>query len=201
MKGSLIIVGFFVLGLMLGVTEYIPDFLKESDLSTYALYALMFLVGVTVGADKAALKIIRTVKLELILVPVFVIIGTFIGVSFVPLFFDDISLKDALAVGSGFGYYSLSSAIIAESGNEALSVIALLSNIMREVFTLLFAPLLVMGFGKLAPIASGGATSMDSTLSVVNKFSGKEYALISIFNGTVLTILVPVIVPLILEYI
>lgn len=200
MKGSLIIVGFFVLGLMLGVTEYIPEFLRESELSTYALYILMFLVGVTVGADKAALKVIRTVKLELILVPLFVIIGTFAGVSFVPLILDDISLKEALTVGAGFGYYSLSSAIIAESGDEALSVIALLSNIMREVSTLLFAPVLVMGFGKLAPIASGGATSMDSTLSVVSKFSGKEYALVSIFNGTVLTILVPVIVPLILEY-
>ena len=71
---------------------------------------------------------------------------------------------------------------------------------MREVFTLLFAPLLVAVFGKLAPIASGGATSMDSTLPVVRKFSGKDYALISIYNGTVLTILVPFIVMFILEF-
>jgi len=199
MKGSLIIVGFFVVGLMLGVTGYVPDFLTDGDLSTYALYALLFLVGITVGADSGALDIIRNVKLELVLVPVFIIVGTYIGVGIVSFFMEDISFKDALAVGSGFGYYSLSSILISEIRGETLGAIALVSNIIREVTTLLFAPVMVMAFGKLAPIAAGGATAMDSTLSVVKKFSGKEYVLISIFSGTVLTVLVPLLVMFILE--
>lgn len=199
MKGSLIIVGFFVLGLMGGLSSMLPDFMLSKDLSTYALYVLMFLVGMTIGADKSSLKIIKEVKFEILIVPVFVIVGTFLGVSLVSLFFDDLSLKESLAVGAGFGYYSLSSIIITEVEGEALGALALVANIMREVFTLLFAPLLVMVFGKLAPIASGGATSMDSTLPVVRRFSGKDYALISIYNGTVLTILVPLLVMFILE--
>lgn len=200
MKGSLIIVGFFILGLLSGLSSLLPDFMLNKDLSTYALYVLMFLVGITVGADKAAFKIIKEVKFEILIIPVFVIVGTFIGVSIVSLFLKDLSLKDSLAVGAGFGYYSLSSIIITEIRGESLGALALVANIMREVFTLLFAPLLVMFFGKLAPIASGGATSMDSTLPVVRKFSGKEYALISVYNGTVLTILVPLIVMFILEF-
>lgn len=199
MKGSLIIVGFFVVGLMLGVTHSVPDFLTNGDLSTYALYALLFLVGITVGADQGALDVIKNVKLELVLVPVFIIIGTFVGVGAVSFFLDGISFTDSLAVGSGFGYYSLSSILISEIRGETLGAIALVSNIMREIMTLLFAPFLVMVFGKLGPIAAGGATSMDSTLSVVKKFSGKEYVLISIFSGTVLTVLVPLLVMFILE--
>lgn len=199
MKGSLIIVGFFILGLLGGLSSSLPDFLMNKDLSTYALYVLMFLVGMTVGADKSALKIIKEVKFEILIVPVFVIIGTFVGVSIVSVFLKNLSLGDSLAVGAGFGYYSLSSIIITEVKGESLGALALVSNIMREVFTLLFAPLLVAVFGKLAPIASGGATSMDSTLPVIRKFSGKEYALISVFNGTVLTILVPLLVMFILE--
>jgi len=200
MKGSLIIVGFFILGLLGGLSSSLPDFMLNKDLSTYALYVLMFLVGMTIGADKAALNIIREVKFEILIVPVFVIVGTFVGVSLVSLFLRDLSLKDSLAVGAGFGYYSLSSIIITEIRGESLGALALVANIMREVFTLLFAPLLVAVFGKLAPIASGGATSMDSTLPVVRKFSGKEYVLISIYNGTVLTILVPLLVMFILEF-
>lgn len=199
MKGSLIIVGFFILGLLCGLSPWLPEFLTNKDLSTYSLYALMFLVGITIGADKSALKIIKDVKLEILMLPVSVILGTFAGVCIVSLFLKDLSIKDSLAVGAGFGYYSLSSIIITEIKGESLGALALVSNIMREVITLLFAPVLVAVFGKLAPIASGGATSMDSTLPVVRKFSGKDYVLISIFNGTVLTILVPLLVMFILE--
>ena len=53
-------------------------------------------------------------------------------------------------------------------------------------------------FGKLAPIASGGATSMDTTLPVITKFTGTEYAIIAVFSGTVLTIIVPFLVTFIL---
>jgi uncharacterized membrane protein YbjE (DUF340 family) len=69
---------------------------------------------------------------------------------------------------------------------------------MREVATLLMTPVLVKYFGKLAPIAAGGATSMDTTLPVIAKFTGTEYAIIAVFSGTVLTIIVPFLVTFIL---
>ena len=47
MKGSLIIVGFFVLGALCGVYHLIPYDFTQSKLSFYALCALMFSVGVT----------------------------------------------------------------------------------------------------------------------------------------------------------
>ena len=59
MKGSLIIVAFFVLGLLLARWGILPAELVENDFSMYALYGLMFLVGMSVGSDTKALKALK----------------------------------------------------------------------------------------------------------------------------------------------
>ena len=101
-----------------------------------------------------------------------------------------------MAVGSGFGYYSLSSILITESKGAELGTIALLSNIIREIITLLFAPLLVRFFGNLAPISAGGATTADTTLPIITRYSGQKYAMLSIYHGFVVDFSVPFLVTL-----
>jgi uncharacterized membrane protein YbjE (DUF340 family) len=200
MKNSLIIIGFFVLGIIIGLNDLLPQIFVEIDFSLYALYILMFLVGIGIGADKNAWKILKNAKFKIILVPLTVIIGTAVGVSIVSIFLNDINLRESLAVGAGFGYYSLSSIFISRISGEALGVVALISNISREIMTLLFAPFFAKYFGKLAPISAGGATSMDTTLPIITQSVGKEYAIISVFSGIVLTILVPFAVTFILKF-
>ena len=198
MKGTLIILAFFVVGLFAGVSGKLPEKLISADWSSYALYVLMFLAGVGIGADHKSWQVIRAINIKIFLVPVGIIAGTFIGVAICSLLLPALSLREVLAVGAGFGYYSLSSIFISELHSEALGVVALLSNILREISTLLFTPIFVKYFGKLSGIASGGATSMDTTLPVISKYSGRDYAIISLFSGIVLTILVPVLVTFIL---
>ena len=198
MKGSLIILSFFAFGLLVGIYNLLPEHFSQNDYSIYALYILMFLVGIGVGSNKKSLSLIKSVNFKILLVPLSVIIGTYIGVSVFSLLQDNLSLIDSLAFGSGFGYYSLSSVLISEVSSDTLGVIALLSNITREIITLLLTPLFAKYFGKLAPIASGGATAMDTTLPVITKYIGSDYAIISVFSGVVLTILVPVLITIIL---
>lgn len=200
MKNSLIILAFFALGVVLGITGKLPDLMIQTDFSMYALYFLMFLVGIGIGADKSSWSVIRTMKIRIFLVPLGIIVGTFAGTALVSLFLPDLKLKEVLAVGAGFGYYSLSSLFITQLSGETLGVIALLSNILREITTLLATPILVLYFGKLAGIASGGATSMDTTLPVITRYSGKEWGIISVFSGIVLTLLVPFLVTFILKF-
>ncbi len=199
MRGSIIILAFFAAGVLLGYGGLLPQWLTGSDYSSYALYLLMFLVGVGIGGDEKALKALRGFSFHILLVPLTTIVGTLIGVAAVYLFLNQITLTDVLAVGSGFGYYSLSSIIITDLRSPELGVVALLANVMREIITLLMAPLFVRFFGKLAPISSGGATSMDTTLPIISASSGKEYAIVSLFHGIVLTILVPFLVTFILS--
>ena len=194
MKGSIIIILFFATGLMAGIKGLSPEILKEIDATVYALYLLMFLVGIFVGADKNIWPMLKNMNLKIVLVPISVIAGTLTGTGICSIFLPEIETADALAIGSGFGYYSLSSIIISQVRNETLGVTALLSNISREIFTLAAAPVLVRYFGKLAPIASGGATSMDTTLPIISRYSGREYAILAIFSGVILTILVPFLI-------
>ena len=199
MKGSLIILGFFTAGLLLGYNNLLPSFLIENDYSNYALYFLMFLVGISIGADTKAFQMLKNHNLKIFLVPLTTVVGTAIGISLIYLIIPGLSFKEVQAVGSGYGYYSLSSIIITETYSKSLGVVALLSNVMREISTLLLAPLMAVYLGKIAPICSGGATSMDTTLPIITKASGKDYSIISLFHGIVLTILVPFIVSLILS--
>ena len=198
MRGLLIIPAFFTLGIILGVSGRLPLNLISLDLSTYTLYVLMFLAGISIGADRKSWHLLRTINIKIFLVPAGIITGTFAGVTLASLLLPTFQLREVLAVGAGFGYYSLSTIFISELHSQSLGLVALLSNMFREIITLLFTPFLVSYFGKLAGIASGGATSMDTTLPVISKYSGKEYAIISIFSGIILTVLVPVLVTLIL---
>ena len=50
MKGSLIIVAFFVAGVTLARWDVLPQELLQQDFSMYVLYGLMFLVGISIGA-------------------------------------------------------------------------------------------------------------------------------------------------------
>ena len=196
MKGSLIIVGFFVLGTICGVCHLLPFDIAETNISYYALCALMFSVGLSVGNDPQTLKNFRSLNPRLVFLPIMTILGTLAGSAAVSLILTHRSITDCLAVGSGFGYYSLSSIFITEYKGAELGTIALLANISREILTLLAAPLLVRWFGNLAPISAGGATTMDTTLPIITRTAGQQFVVVSIFHGFVVDFSVPFLVTL-----
>ena len=88
----------------------------------------------------------------------------------------------------------MSSIFITEYKGAELGTVALLSNILREIATLLGAPLLVSWFGNLAPIACGGATTMDTTLPVITRYAGQQWVVVSLFHGFVVDFSVPFLV-------
>lgn len=199
MKGSLIVVGFFALGCIAGWSNYLPESLLSGDLAMYVLYLLMFQVGVSIGCDKKLKDILCSIRPKLLLVPLATIVGTLTCSALVSLLLTQWSVFDCLAIGSGFAYYSLSSILITQLKEPSLGVqlatelgtIALMANIIREIFALLGAPLFVKYFGRLAPICAGGATTMDTTLPIITRYSGKDLVFVSIFHGILVDFTVP----------
>ncbi|MBQ2913209.1 MAG: lysine exporter LysO family protein [Bacteroidales bacterium] len=197
-----IVVAFFAVGCVAGWLGLFPASLTDGDFSMYVLYALMIQVGMSIGSDKKLKEILCSLSHKLLLLPLGTIVGTLIFVAAASPFIGGIILPDSLAVGAGFGYYSLSSVLITQikeatagaSFAAQLGTVALMANIMREVITLLFAPAICRVFGKLAPISTGGATSMDSTLPVITSVCGKEMVFISIFHGVLVDFSVPFLV-------
>ena len=190
LKGSLVIVAFFVAGCVAGLFALVPFDVAGARVSTYVLYALMFCVGVTLGHDETLAGRVRRLDPRLALLPVMTAVGTLAGAALSTL----LAVTDTLAVGSGFGYYSLSSIFIADFRGAELGTVALLCNVMREIFTLLAAPLVARWCGPLAAVSIGGATTFDTTLPVITQAAGKPYAVVSIFHGCTLDFSVPFLV-------
>ena len=190
MKGSLIILFFFCSGVLLARLGLIPTYLLEHDFTVYALWLLMLLVGISIGSDRRLGEILRTLRPRVLLLPLATTVGTFAGTALVSLFLT-YSVSECMAVGAGFAYYSLSSIFISQYKGPELGTIALISNIARELITLLLTPLLARHLGPLIPISCGGASTMDTTLPVITRYCGKEWIFVSIVHAMILDFSVP----------
>ena len=198
MKGSLIIVGFFVLGTICGVCHLLPFDIAETNISYYALCALMFSVGLSVGNDPQTLKNFRSLNPRLIFLPIMTILGNTGQVSAaVSLILTHRSITDCLAVGYRIRLLlALQYLHLPNTREPSWAPSPLLANISREILTLLAAPLLVRWFGNLAPISAGGATTMDTTLPIITRTAGQQFVVVSIFHGFVVDFSVPFLVTL-----
>lgn len=188
---SFLIVGVFAFGVVVGYRDWMP--LMVDQASMWALYLLMALVGFNIGSDVETLHALRRQHWKVVFVPVATIIGTLVGVMAIsPLI--GLKFTDCLAVGSGFGYYSLSSVLLSELRGVEIGAIALIVNVMRELITVVCAPLFVRWFSPLSVICSGGATTLDVTMPTIMNTCGTSFIGIAIFQGVVVDLSVPILV-------
>ena len=191
---SIVIVAFFAAGILCGLYGLLPFDVTETGIAVYALYALIFVVGFSIGNSPDVIGSFRRLSPGLALLPLCTVIGTLAASALMGLLLPHRSVQETMAVGSGFAYYSLSSIIITEYKGAELGTVALVANIVREFITLLAAPLLARWFGPLAPIAAGGATTADVTLPIITNTCGERYAVLSIYHGFVVDFSVPFLV-------
>lgn len=203
--GSVSYLGVFALGVLVGVLlGGRPGLMERFDMASFLLYGLMLAVGFSVGGDRASLATIRHLSPKLLLLPLATMVGTLVGSMVVYVSFRDFTVGECNAIGAGYGYYSLSSVLIGETVKPALrgamlGSVALMSNICREVLSILLAGPIARCFGPLAPVCAAGATSMDTTLPFVVRASGKEYAVVSVYHGVTMSVLCPVLIGLFLQ--
>ena len=163
-------------------------------LSLYILYVMMFLVGIGLGSDLTALSApIKKYKFQILLIPLSTIVGTIVACCLFSLFCP-VPLRETVAIGCGFGYYSLSAILLNELAGADIGTTALICNLSRELLTLLTIPLLARYCGKLAPITAAGATSIDTTLPLISAALGEKYVIFAIFHGIIVDISVPVLI-------
>ena len=145
MKGSLVVLLFFIAGCILGILDIIPLDVHKTNMSMYILYALMLQVGLSIGSSKNLKSIIKDIRPKYLLIPLATVVGTLLFSALASLLLSQWSIFDCMAVGSGFAYYSLSSILITQFKEASiglqlateLGTIALLSNIFREMMALL----------------------------------------------------------------
>lgn len=190
MKGSLLAVACFILGLIIANAGLAPQFLRDNDFSTQVLWLMIFMVGITVGGSPSARELIRQIRPQILLLPLATIVGTYAGVALLSVFLV-YRLAECCAIGAGFAYYSLSSIIISQYNGPELGTIALLSNLLRELISLLIIPVLARLWSPAAGIVSAGVTSLDSCLPCIIASSGEKWLLPALVHGMVMEISVP----------
>jgi uncharacterized membrane protein YbjE (DUF340 family) len=185
-----------VIGIAAGVLNLAPAVISSSMdmLILVMLCLLLFVIGLDMSQNNGALRQVRRIGWKMLLLPVFIAVGSVLGalVAGILLSMDP---AHAMAIGAGFGWYSLSGVMLTGLVGAQIGTMALLSNVFRELLAIMIMPLVVRYFGKLAAVAPGGATSMDTTLPIVVKYAGSEMSVIAFVSGFTLSVLVIVLVP------
>ena len=193
-KVSLMIIGSLTFGIIIGFVwnEYILEDLIGNFIK-FGLCALLFFVGFEFGVRGNFIESLKLAGPYAVIVPVGVILGTFAG-SVVISFFMPISIRESLAIGSGFGWYSLAPSIMMDKGYVMAGTISFMHNIMRELIGILAIPLVAKKVGYAESVSLPGSSCMDVCLPIIEKSASSEAALYSFFTGGVLAILTPVLV-------
>ncbi len=184
------------MGIVLGVLNLAPAAVSSGmdTLILAMLCLLLFVIGLDMSQNRTVFAQLRRIGWRMVLLPVFIAIGSLCG-AFAAGLAMGMDAGCATAIGAGFGWYSLSAVMLTGLVGAQAGTMALLSNVFRELLSIMIMPLVVRYFGKVAAIAPGGATTMDTTLPVVVRYAGSEMSVISFVSGFILSMLVIVLVP------
>lgn len=176
------------------------QFIFSSELSVFLssnsetiLFLLMFLVGISIGMNRDVFKKIAQYHIKLFIIPVGIVAGTVLS-GFICSFILDLELKYALPIVCGMGWYSLSGVMMSSMANASIGALTFISNLLREILSYICAPLVVKKLNKYTAIAPAAATSEDTLLSVLIKYTDEEVVVMAVFNGIVCSALVPILI-------
>lgn len=192
----IVILTFFALvfGLFCGLSrtesEIIRFISKNSDM---ILYILMFSVGISIGMHNGILKKIRQYHLKILIIPLGITAGSILGGLLCSLILR-LPLNQGAAVASGMGWYSLAGVTISRLGGAELGSIAFMSNLMREFFSFFLIPIIAAKLNYCTCIAPAAATSEDTTLPVLLKYTDEETVVLSVLNGMLCSFFVPILI-------
>ena len=184
------------LGLVCGAVSPLAAALAPvRDGAQWILYLLMFCVGISVGGQRGVLVSLRRHSAQILLVPLGVIVGSRAGGGLCGLLLR-MPLREALSIGGGLGWYSLAGVSVSSAAGVTAGSIAFLSNLLREIGAFLLIPLAARRLNAYACIAVAGATSEDTTLPMILRYTDGETAVLSVLNGVICSAFVPVLLSL-----
>lgn len=196
LKEAVIPVMAIIIGSIIGLVS--PNMVINHDRWIYWLMlSLIFGIGIDIGQSREELRLIKKIGWLGVIVPTGALIGSIIG-SLLFGVFAGISPIVSMAIGAGSGFYSVTAPLVTQVAGAQYGALALITNFLRETFTITLLPIVALHFRHPALVTVGGATTMDTTLPVIARSLGSKTAMIGLVQGIILSLLVPVLVPIIL---
>lgn len=195
LKDSMLLVTVVGVGLVCGLVSQtrLPF---QDQLSDYALMLLLLLIGIQLRSSGIKLREIllnrRGFALALIVIlsslPAALLCGWWL----------ELPSSVAIAMASGYGWYSLSGILISDGADVLLGSSAFFIDLSRELLAIVLIPLLMPRFSSAA-IGYSGATAMDFTLPILQKSGGPNAVPIAIVSGFLLSLASPLMIAICLS--
>ena len=156
------------------------------------LCILLIFVGMDIGVEGTIVQNFKRAGWRILVFPFIIMIGTYAGALLSSLILP-INVIEALCVGSGFGWYTLAPAMLADV-SARLSAMSFMHNVMREVTGIILIPVVANRIGYIETVSLPGAAAMDVCLPIVERATSGNIVIYSFLSGVVLSIAVPVMV-------
>ncbi|MCQ4635210.1 lysine exporter LysO family protein [Anaerovorax odorimutans] len=165
----------------------------SGNLLVVGLCVLLFFVGLDIGREGTVGANFKKAGWRVLVFPFAIIFGTLAGAFAGALILPSLGIRDALAIGSGFGWYTMAPVMLAKYSTY-VSALSFMHNVMRELFGILLIPIVAKKIGYIETIALPGSAAMDVCLPIVEKATRGDIAVYSFISGVVMSIAVPVLV-------
>lgn len=186
-----------VVGALAGyANSNVGTFIANSWITDYvfsgSLFLLLFVMGLGFANDKEAVAKLKSTGPKVLVVPLIIALASiFAGLVGGLLFGFD--LTGSMSVTAGYGWYTLTGPLLGQVRGTQWGALGFAANFLRELLTIITIPLMVK-VDKYAPIASGGATTMDTTLPVIVRYCGTDVLITAFSSGFVLSLVAPLTV-------
>jgi uncharacterized membrane protein YbjE (DUF340 family) len=168
----------------IGVGVWVSDYVFSGS-----LLLLLFVMGLAFGMDKDSILKIQHTGLRILVVPFAVACGSVLG-GIVGGLVLGVNVVAAAAVSAGYGWYTLVGPLVGQLYGPEWGMLGFTVNFLRELITIVTISLMVR-VDKYAPIAFGGATTMDTTLPVIVRYCGSDTLITAFSSGFTLSIIAP----------
>lgn len=183
-KLIVVVGGGLVVGLLLPI-----DLSWVDTASEWILFLLLFFIGIQLRNSGLTLRQILLNKQGMAIAAV--VIATCMLGGVIAAILLDLAIYQALAMASGFGWYSLAGILMGDAFGPVFGGASFLIELMRELVALVAIPLFIRSYPCTA-IGYAGATAMDFTLPVIQTTGGVRCVPVAIVSGFILSLLVPV---------
>lgn len=165
-----------------------PQWLLPADTVSYLLMILLLLIGIQLRSSGIALRTVLINRRGVQTAGLFVLatlgggllMGTILG----------LPASKSLALSSGFGWYSLSGSVMTQAYGAFWGAVALINDLGRELFALIFIPTMMQRHPSLA-VSTGGATSLDFTLPTIHRAGGMAAVPLAISFSFIVNLIAP----------
>ncbi|WP_046224604.1 lysine exporter LysO family protein [Vibrio sp. ECSMB14106] len=158
--------------------------------SEWILFVLLFFIGIQLRNSGLTLRQILLNKHGMVIAITIIITSMLGGV--IAAYILDIPLFKALAMSSGFGWYSLAGILMGDAFGPVYGGASFMLELLRELVALVLIPVLIRSY-PCSSIGYAGATAMDFTLPVIQTTGGVRCVPIAIVSGFILSLLVPIL--------